>query len=205
MAAMTGLPYVEVRTASLSGGGSFVQNWFAELTGNRAGRPAARPPSTRAPARPSAHPGSGNGDVPITFSACDWQHATGGTTGGGGGAYYASPVYNGANAYGYGGAGQPRLAGRCGHPPGPAPGSVRSILLVAEPARVVPPCPTACPTWSGHALPGGFGVLETTSDPCQFVEYPHHWMHTDTGNNTSCNLDQPRRQGHQPADLRLHR
>jgi hypothetical protein len=49
--------------------------------------------------------------------------------------------------------------------------------------------PTGCPTWSGHALPGGFGVLETTSDPCKFVEYPHHWMHTSTGNNTTCDLE----------------
>ena len=24
-----------------------------------------------------------------------------------------------------------------------------------------------------------------------FAEYPLHWMHTDTGNSTSCNLNPP--------------
>ena len=46
------------------------------------------------------------------------------------------------------------------------------------------------PNWQGHALPGGFGVLETVSgNPCKIQEYPFAWMHTQPGNNTSCNLE----------------
>jgi hypothetical protein len=49
--------------------------------------------------------------------------------------------------------------------------------------------PTACPTWQGHALPGGFGILDTTADPCVAKQYANNWLHTSTGNNVGCNLD----------------
>ena len=50
--------------------------------------------------------------------------------------------------------------------------------------------PSPCPNWQGHALPGGFGILETaTGDPCKIREFPFAWMHTQPGNNTRCNLE----------------
>jgi hypothetical protein len=48
--------------------------------------------------------------------------------------------------------------------------------------------PNSCPSWQGHALPGGFGNLETTSDPCQIKEYPFAWMHTDPGGSMDCDI-----------------
>jgi hypothetical protein len=49
---------------------------------------------------------------------------------------------------------------------------------------------TTCPTWQGHALPGGFGLLETVSgNPCKIVEYSNNWLHTDSGSSTGCDLN----------------
>ena len=62
------------------------------------------------------------------------------------------------------------------------------ILLVQNPPTGQT-LPTACPTWQGHALPGGFGILETTANPCLARQYPFDWMHTSPGNNVGCNLD----------------
>ena len=184
MASMSGLPYVEVRTASLSGGGSFVQNWFAGISGGSDSSQTQVHACSRAAI---GAPASGTSDLPITFSACDWQHATGGTTGGGGGAYYASPVYNGANTVGYGGAGQPPWPAAAATPPAQNPGG--EVILLAQNPPGGATMPTPCPAWNGHALPGGFGILETVSgDDCQLVEYTHHWMHSSTGNNTACDL-----------------
>ncbi len=185
LAAMGGLPYVEVRTRTQSKNGSgrdnSLRNWVAGLTGN------STTSSAGACARAVVgNPADGTSELPLTFSACDWQHATGGTTGGGGGAYYASPVYNGANAYGYGGAGQPAWPAKALDPPAQALGQEVILLNQNPPGGATPP--NGCPNWSGHALPGGFGTLETGSDPCTFKDYPFHWMKTDTGNNISCNM-----------------
>jgi hypothetical protein len=186
LAAMGALPYVEVRTrtqtANGAGRNNFMRNWIAGMNGN------STTSSAGACARAAVGtPADLSSELPITFSACDWQHATGGTTGGGGGAYYASPVYNGVNAYGYGGAGQPPWPAAAAAPPAQLPG--REIVLLSQNPPGGATMPTSCPTWNGHALPGGFGALETLSDPCQFKEYPFHWMKTDTGNNTSCDLN----------------
>ena len=129
---MTGLPYVEVRTrtqtANGAGRNNFMQNWIAGLNGN------STTSSAGACARAAVGtPADQDSELPITFSACDWQHATGGTTGGGGGSYYPSPVYNGSNAYGYGGAGQPAWPAAAATPP--ARPRARRSSCVPEPAR----------------------------------------------------------------------
>jgi Flp pilus assembly protein TadG len=187
-AAMSGLPYVEVRTQSLSTSGSVVNNWFAGISGGS----DSSTDTVRACARAAVgSPGSGSGELPITISACEWQRATGGTTGGGGPAnYYPPPVYNGGSSpdRGYGGAGQP--AWPTGAPPAPTanPGGEMVLLVQNPPGGLTQPSP--CPNWQGHALPGGFGVLETEAgNPCKIQEYPFAWMHTQPGNNTSCDLN----------------
>lgn len=188
LAGMTNLPYVEVRTASQSGGNNFVTNWFVELLGNAPGSAASKTTEVNACARAAIGAGSGGtAELPLSFSGCDWQHATGGTLGGGGGSYYPSPVYNAASPYGYGGAGQPAWPTAAATPPAQNVGQEVILLAQNPPGGATPATP--CPSWNGHALPGGFGVLETIAgDPCKFVEYPHHWMHTSTGNNMECNL-----------------
>ena len=182
LAGMSGLPYVEVRTRTrtTSGASSFT-NWLAGAAFGNATSGAG------ACARAAVGtPASSTATLPITFSGCDWQRATGGTTGGGGGLYYDSPVYNGTNPYGYTGAGQPGWPLPALPAPGFLPGN-EVILLSQNPPGGATPA-GSCPNWQGHALPGGFGVLETDGDPCAIKEYSYHWMHTQTGNNISCDL-----------------
>jgi hypothetical protein len=187
LAAMTGLPYVEVRTESLSSSGGAVSNWFAGISGGA----DSSTDTVRACSRAAiGSAGSGSGELPITLSACEWQRATGGTTGGGGGYYFPTPVYDGVSVpdYGYGGPGQPNWP--AGAPPAPTPNPGGEVVLLVQnpPGGLTQPSP--CPNWQGHALPGGFGVLETAAgDPCRIQEYPYSWMHTQPGNNTGCNLE----------------
>jgi hypothetical protein len=70
------------------------------------------------------------------------------------------------------------------------------ILLVQNPPGGATPA-SACPAppssgaWSGHALPGGFGLLETLpGQPCEIKEYAYHWMSTDPGSSTGCDIEQ---------------
>ena len=182
---MTGLPYVEVRTRTrtTSGANAFT-NWLAGAAfgGNSTS-------SAGACARAAVGtPASSTATLPLTFSACDWQTATGGTTGGGGGLVLRLPglqrhepvrVHRRRPAHVAGArCARPRLPARQrGHPP-----------VAQNPPGGATPA-GSCPTWQGHALPGGFGVLETNGgDPCSIKEYPFHWMKTDPGNNTSCDL-----------------
>lgn len=184
LAGMSGLPYVEVRTRTrtTSGASSFT-NWLAGAAFGGNATSGAGACSRAAVGTPA----SGIATLPITFSGCDWQRATGGTPGGGGGLYYASPVYNGTNPLGYTGAGQPSWPLPAVPAPGFLPGN-EVILLSQNPPGGATPAGT-CPSWEGHALPGGFGMLETNGgDPCSIKEYPFHWMKTDPGNNTSCDL-----------------
>ncbi|WP_245618405.1 hypothetical protein [Knoellia aerolata] len=184
---MSGLPYVEVRTESLKPGGGGVTSWFAGISGGSGS--AETTVNACARAAIGTPGGEGTADLPLAFSGCDWQHATGGTTGGGGGLYYPAPVYNGASSpdYGYGGAGQPIWPNAAANPPAQIQGHEVILLSQNPPSGATPS--TACPTWNGHALPGGFGTLETESgNPCKFVQYAHHWMHTSTGNNIGCDL-----------------
>lgn len=184
LASMTGLPYVEVRTQSLKPSGGGVANWFAGISGGSDSAETTVHACSRAAIGTAS---GGNAELPLSFSGCDWEHATGGTAGGGGGAYYPSPVYNGSTPHGYGGAGQPAWPAEAATPPAQLQGQEVILLAQNPPGGATPATP--CPTWNGHALPGGFGVLETqASDPCKFVEYPHHWMHTSTGNNMECDL-----------------
>jgi hypothetical protein len=185
MAAMGTLPYVEVRTRTQTANGAgrtnSMTNWIAGLTGNSSTIAAGA--CARAVV---GNPPDGSSQLPITFSACDWQHATGGNSGGGGGAYYPSPVYNGSNTVGYGGAGQPPWPLAAADPPAQLQGQEVILLTQNPPGGAT--MPTGCVSWNGHPLPGGFGSLETNGNPCQFKDYPFHWMKTDTGNQTGCDL-----------------
>ena len=188
-----GVPYVEAHTQSKEANGtsllptSFIKTLVGGSTGN-----------TVAACSRAAYgaPGTGIGALPITVSGCDWMHATNGNAGGGGGQYWASPKYlAGGNANGYGGVGQPTWPAAPATPPAQNPGG-EVILLIQNPpgGQTAPtPCPGPGPSstgWQGHALPGGFGILETVSgDPCKIQEYPLHWMRTSPGNSTGCNLE----------------
>jgi Flp pilus assembly protein TadG len=179
------VPYVEVRTVTKeASGSSSITNVFSRMTGGRAQS------TVRACARAAwGAPSGGDASLPITVSGCDWQHASGGNAGGGNGSYYTSPVYNGVNAYGYGGVGQPAWPTAAATPPAQNPGG-EIILMIQNPSGSGGhTMPTACSSWQGHALPGGFGLLETAAgDPCKVVTYPNNWVHTNAGSSTGCDL-----------------
>lgn len=97
--------------------------------------------------------------LPITFSACEWLRDTGGGTGG---TNYAPP------------------------PPYPTPPPASTIaheikILLADPQISGG---TACNTWLGHDLPGGFGWV-TSSTNCTATISALSWMDVSTGNAVS--------------------
>lgn len=189
-AAMAGLPYVEVRTKTQTAAASgsrtnSLRNWLGGFLGQPTGAAGA---CSRAAVGAAA---TGDSQLPIAISGCEWQRATGGTTGGGGGAYWPAPQYQGLTSpdYGYTTTGTPTWpAGAV-----PAPGAVAGgevVLLVQNPPAGHA-APAACPTWNGHVLPGGFSILETAGgDPCKARSYPFSWYHTNPGSSTSCDLSQ---------------
>lgn len=185
--ANTAIPYVEVHNLTqTTSGGSILPSTFGRAVTGFSGA------AVSSCARVAwGTPGGGGGNIPITVSGCDWQRATGGTTGGGGGAYYPPPVYNGTTSpdYGYGPGHPSPFPTPAASPPAMNQGQEVILMLQNPTSNGSHTTPSACPNWQGHALPGGFSVLETTSDPCVTREYPHQWMHTSTGNNTTCNLD----------------
>jgi hypothetical protein len=185
--ANTAIPYVEVHNLTqTSSGSSILPTAFGRAVTGFSGA-AVSSCSRVAWGSPG---GVGQGNIPITVSGCDWMHATGGTIGGGGGAYYPSPVYGtpGGSVYGYGGPGQPPWPDEAATPPAQVAGD-EIIMLVQNPPGGGT-VPTACPTWQGHALPGGFGILDTIpANACIAESYPFDWMHTSPGNNIGCNLD----------------
>jgi len=184
LTANSAIPYAEVHNLTeTSSGGSILPTAFGRAVTGFAG--AAVSSCARAA---WGAPGGGGGNIPITVSGCDWMHATGGTIGGGGGAYYPPPVYGtpGGTSYGYGGAGQPAWPPAAATPPAQNVGGEIIMLVQNPPGGQTPP--SACPTWQGHALPGGFGILDTTSDPCIAKQYANNWLHTSTGNNVGCDL-----------------
>ena len=129
----------------------------------RTGRLHDQPPSTPAPARPWARRAAATATLPITISACDWQHATGGTTGGGGVATTLAGLQR-RQRLRLRRRRPAALAGRGSHAPGADP-TAREVILLAQNPPGGATMPSSCPTWSGHALPGGFGILETTVRP----------------------------------------
>lgn len=179
---MSGLPYVEVRTKTQTAVAGGRTNSLTNFVAGALGSPTA---AVGACARAAVGvPGAGVADLPITISGCEWEAATGGTIGGGGGTYYTSPVPTSSSPKGYGAGGQPAW------PPGPtSTSSPREVVIFVQNPPGGHTLPSTCPNWQGHALPGGFGILETQSgDPCRFIEYSHHWMHTSPGSSTGCNL-----------------
>lgn len=185
---MAGLPYVEVRTrtqTSTAGGRvNSMRNWIAGLTGNS--------PTSSAGACARAAIGSASApepQLPITISGCEWMRATGGTIGGGGGSYLPNPKYQGLTTpdYGYTSAGVPSWPAGATAGAAVTPGGEVVLKVQNPPSGQTPPSP--CPAWNGHALPGGFGLLETDpSDNCKALPYAFSWFHTSPGSSTSCDL-----------------
>ena len=60
-------------------------------------------------------------------------------------------------------------------------------MLLQNPP-VVPPCLPPVPTGRGTRFREASEMLETTADVCEVKPYPNHWMHTDPGSSTSCDL-----------------
>jgi hypothetical protein len=176
-----GVPYIELTTTTKTSGGTGIASRVFSAANN-----TDRKTTVAACARAAwGSPGSSTPLAPLTVSGCDWQHATGGTSGGGGGAYYPPPVYTAANPKGYG-TGNPWPAAFAA-PPTQNPGGEVVLLVQNPPGGHLTATP--CPTWQGHALPGGFGVLETiSSSACEAKQYPFNWFHTDPGSSVACNL-----------------
>lgn len=183
LASMSNLPYVEVRTRTKAENGSTFANWLAAAAFGAAQRNGGAGACARAAV---GAVNDGIATLPLTFSACDWQHASGGNTGGGGGQYYTSPNYTAYPQYGYATNGSPAWPLPALPPPAQLLGQEVILLSQNPPGGATQATP--CPNWNGHALPGGFGVLETGSDPCVIKQYDFHWMHTSTGNNIGCDL-----------------
>jgi Flp pilus assembly protein TadG len=97
--------------------------------------------------------------LPITFSACEWLRDTGGGTGG---TNYAPP---------------PPYA----TPPPSSTIAYEVKILLADPKISGG---TACKTWLGHDLPGGFGWV-TSSTNCSATINALSWMDVSTGNTVS--------------------
>jgi Flp pilus assembly protein TadG len=187
--ALAALPYVELRTITRNTNGTdTITSKFASVASG-----TARQTTVGACARAVwGAPGGGPGTLPITISGCDWMRATGGTPGGGGGSYYPAPVYNGATTpdRGYGGAGRPGWPAAPATPPAYNVGQ-EVILMLQGTGSGTPACPAppGSGAWAGHALPAGFGNVKTVSgQPCQADIKAYHWVQSDTGNNTSCDL-----------------
>lgn len=179
------LPYVEVRTRTQASG---LRNWFAPL---RQGGAASSWVSACARAAWGPPSGGGGGELPITISACEWSRATNN-----GASYYARPDYtlyptigNGANVYpaGYGTGAAPVWPGGAVPPPNYNVGNEVVLVVQNPPSGQTPPA--TCPTFQGHALPGGFSILKTISgDPCKIDLKDDQWVQTDPGNSTQCDL-----------------
>ncbi|HET7659628.1 MAG TPA: hypothetical protein VFK66_04500, partial [Oryzihumus sp.] len=167
------------RTKTLtSGGSSILPPYLAQTLAGGSGYSGE---AVRACAR-AAWGNPGYSAVPVTFSYCEWQKATGYTTTpapGNPGVYAPNPV---GPAPGYGGASQPAWPAAAQSPP--VPGN-EIIIDLQNPG----PHPAyECPTWNGHDTAGGFGYL--TANSCHAVVTTGGWVQVDTGNNSPCDMSQ---------------
>lgn len=186
-AAFANLPYVEVRTRTQVSG---LRNWFAAISGGSSTSSVAAC-SRAAWGAPS---GAVAGELPIAISACEWSKATNN-----GSAYVVPPDYttyptittgspSATYPAGYGGSGTQKWPGGAVPAPNYNVGNEVVVLVQNPPGGQTPP--STCPSWNGHALPGGFSILESLStDPCKLV-INTGWVKTDPGNSTGCNLQQ---------------
>ena len=105
--------------------------------------------------------GTYSASLPITFSTCEWQAATGGNP------LTGSPAPNYAPAPPY--------------PPYPSASYEHKILLESK-------TDGACTTFNGHDAPGGFGWL-TSATGCQQTATTGGWIQVDTGNSVPTGCD----------------
>ncbi len=158
------VPYVEVRTSTVTGSGGTVLPPLVAQTMGFSGEKI-----TACSRAAWGNPGAYQASAPITFSYCEWKAITGANASGAGANYNPAPAA-GATP-GYGGAGQPAW---------PA-GSTEKVLFLATQTGATP-----CPTWNGHDVPGGFGYLN--SNGCVTIVTTGDWAKIDTGNSAPCDL-----------------
>lgn len=151
--------YVEVHTRTRTTAGSPVlAPIIAQTIGASGTTVEACARAAWGPARLSS------GNIPFTISACEWANAGGNVDGSGAGAL-PPPPYGGSNPW--------------------PPASAERTIWVNVPASRRNPSP--CPNFNGHDQPGGFGFLETTSDPCVVRTFGNgNWYHADPGHSVSC-------------------
>ena len=165
--------YVEIRTRTLTSGGSTILPPYLAQTlagGGYSGE------TVRACARAAwGPPGSVGVSLPITLSSCEWANATLGTPPAATPTYAAAPV----GAWpGYGGGGQPAWPAAAQTPP--VPGH-EVIIMLQDPQN-----PQTCQNWNGHDVAGGFGYLQAAN--CQAVMNTGDWVKVDTGNSLGCDI-----------------
>ncbi|MFZ1288274.1 MAG: Tad domain-containing protein [Candidatus Phosphoribacter sp.] len=154
--------YVEVHTRTrLPDGSTLLPPFIAQAIGMGGSTVQACARAAWGPAKISG------GGIPFAISACEWVNAGGNINGGGAGAI-PPPPYNAADN------------------PWPSVAEEQT-LWVNLPAGKKSPAP--CKNFNGHDQPGGFGFLETTSNPCVVKKVGNgDWYHTDPGASVGCDL-----------------
>ncbi|WP_185746022.1 Tad domain-containing protein [Oryzihumus leptocrescens] len=165
-ASLTAANYVEVRTKTLTSGGSSILPPYLAQTlagGGYSGE------TVKACARAAWGPPTSMAiTVPITLSDCEWENATLGTP------HAATPTYapDPVGAWpGYGGAAQPAWPAAATTPP--VAGN-EVVIMLQDPSS-----PQLCTNWAGHDVAGGFGYLNSTS--CSPNVSATNWNKVDPG------------------------
>ena len=163
-ASVAALPYLEVRTitANVNGTNGITSKFASIATGN------ARNTTVGACARAAWGPAAPASAIvfPVLVSYCDWKNQTGYTGVPGSAVYPSSPDYA-VGSYGYANASV-----------NPWPGFEQKIYTKDN--------PTTCPTWNGHAAPGGFYSI--ASGDCTANSVIGDWVQGTTGNSSPCSM-----------------
>ena len=125
--------------------------------------------------------------APVTVSYCEWAAATGNDpanpwtgTGPDPGAYAADPTAGATPGYGLGQTSWPAPALQL-----PSPPVARHEIIIGLQGTTTT---SACPSWNGHDVPGGFGYLSSTTS-CSATAEVRGWIQVDTGNTMPSGCD----------------
>jgi len=121
--------------------------------------------------------------APITLSYCEWQKATGYDAGPPVSASYLTDPAGAAPGYG-GDAPQPAWPTPAKQLPSPTVAGQEIIIVLQSTSGA-----SACQTWNGHDVPGGFGYLSTSAG-CTTTATAGGWIQIDPGNSlpNTCSL-----------------
>ena len=202
LAAMTGLPYVEVRTrtqtANGAGRNNFMKNWIAGLNGNSTTSSAGACARAAVGTPADVHQRAADHLLGLRLAARHRRHHRRRRR-------VLLPLARLQRRP------TPRATAAPGSRPGRPPPRPRrrssrarrsSCSRRTRPAG--PPCRPAARPGAATPCPAASASWRPPSDPCKFVEYP---LPLDAHRHRQQHLVQPERagrQGHQPADLRLH-